>query len=285
MKRFRNILTIIVSFGLFLYLLCKPAALPTTDLASPSQEVRDAAAKILRSKAKQSMKVKWFFLVHRIKAGQTPDELLKFVRAYNPDAESEPSGGLQGGFRGSYYAYHLDGYWALECHFSEQGNLDEWKLTPRWRYYFVRPATNFTGAWINYYANGQKFTVDFFHNGQRHRECLTYFPDSMKSSVENYDDGKANGMMTRYFPSGQIQSQTLYSNHAKVGEAVRFYTNGCPERREYYSNGQRNGPMTIYFPSGKIKTSTYYKNGEKVGLEITYNEDGTTNSVVDRSHQ
>jgi hypothetical protein len=48
---------------LVLILGCKPAANPVSDLASPSQETRDAAAIVLRATAKPPPKIKWFFFI------------------------------------------------------------------------------------------------------------------------------------------------------------------------------------------------------------------------------
>lgn len=280
MKRLTAIL-LITLLGLGMFLFCKPATLPTADLASPSQEVRDAAATTLHAKAKPTSRVKWLLFMARLEACKTKADVLKLLKTYG--VSTTPVGGW--GSIAEYWDYQLDDYWVLSCEFDT--NLVQlfykWKLSPRWRCFFVRPATNYTGVWINYYANGQKFTEDFFQNGQRHGECTTYFPEGMRSSIWHYDGGKANGMWTQYFPSGQIQTQCLYSNQMRVGDRLWFYTNGYTQLREHYDNGKLNGPKTIYFPTGKIKSQCLYSNYERIGIEVKYNEDGTTNSIIDHS--
>lgn len=281
MKKLTAIL-LLISLGLGMYLFCKPATLPTADLASPSQEVRDAAAKVLRAKAKPTSKIKWALFSVRLKLCKTKNEVLELLKTYG--VSKTPVGGW--GSIAEYMDYQLDDYWVLTCGFDTNPNQLFYtsKLSPRWREFFVWPATNFTGAWINYYANGQIFCDDHFLNGQRHGECTSYTPDGRKASIWHYDEGKANGMWVQYFPSGQIQMQCLYSNQMRVGDRVWFYTNGCIQIREHYDNGNRNGPKTTYFPTGKIKSQCLYSNYTKVGLEVEYNEDGTTNLVKDYSH-
>ena len=274
---------VVGSLVLGIFLLNKPSALPTSDLMSPSQEVRDAAAKVLRVKAKPSSKLKWALFSVRLKFCKTKSDVLELLKTYG--VSTNPVGGV--GSIAEYLDYQLDDYWVLTCGFDTNPEhlFFNWKLSPRWRSYFVRPSTNFTGIWINYFANGQKNSEEHLLNGQRHGEHTTYYPDGQKGSVWHYDNGKLNGMRASYFNDGQIQGQDFYSNQMRVGESVRFHTNGSLLWRENYINGQRNGPFIIYFPSGKIRTSIQYTNGEKVGFEITYNEDGTTNSVVDHSNK
>ena len=280
MKKLTAIL-LIISLGFGMFLFFKPATLPTADLASPSQEVRDAAAKELRAKAKPTSKIKWSLFSVRLKLCKTKNDVLELLKTYG--VSTTPVGGW--GSISEYMDYQLDDYWILSCEFDTNPNqlFYKSKLSPRWRCFFVCPATNYTGAWINYYANGQKFSEDFFQNGQPHGECTTYFPEGKKSSVWHYDDGKVNGMRTDYFLSGQIHVQCLYSNQMRIGDEVWFYTNGFTQLREHYDNGKWNGPKTIYFPSGKIKSQCLYSNNEQVGIEVVYNEDGSTNSIIDHS--
>ena len=284
MKRLIAILIIVVSLGYCFYLLCKPAAAPTTDLASPSQEIRSAAAKVLRANAKPPWRIKWFFFTQHLKAGESETNILNLLRSYNLSTQIESGmGGL-----GEYWEFRLDDYWLLGVVLNNNDYknkfLERWKLVSRWRAVAVWPSTNFTGYWINYYANGNKFTEGHYQNGFRSGAFTTYEPDGLKNSVWHYDGGKANGMWMQYFPSGQIQVQCLYSNQMRVGDRVWFYTNGYTQLCEHYDNGKLNGPKIIYFPSGKIKYQCLYSNSERVGIEVIYKEDGTTNSVKDFSH-
>jgi MORN repeat variant len=278
-----------VLLALFLYVICKPDNFPTSGLASSSQEKRDAAAKILRETAKPTSKIKWVLRTAFIRTGESKTNIIELLRSYSVSIESRfGMGGL-----GSYSEYYqLDDYWELACEYQENDEVGpsltdsiiKWKLVSGWRAYNVWPSTNFSGSWINYYANGQKFTEGNYTNGMRFGEHISYEPDGSKSSVWNYDHEKANGLWTQYFPSGRIEIQCQYSNNARVGDMVWYYENGSKKFTEHYDDGKRNGLRTDYFPSGKIESQCQYSNYIKIGLEIKYNEDGTTNSVKDYSH-
>ena len=68
-----------VLLSLFLYQIDKPDNLPTSDLASPSQEIRDAAAKVLRATAKPPSKIKWFFFTCHLKKGETETNIFELL--------------------------------------------------------------------------------------------------------------------------------------------------------------------------------------------------------------
>jgi hypothetical protein len=285
MKRFLTAFVIVLAvlLSLLLHQIYKPDNVPTSDLASPSQEKRDAAAKMLRVTAKPSSKFKWVLRTAFIRAGETQTNIFDFLRAYN--LSTQPEAGMGG--LGAYYEYRLDDYWLLGCEFNniDYKNLilEKWKLIPRWRDIFFLPSTNFSGVWITYYANGQKSSEGNYKDGNRSGEFIDFYLDGSRSSVWHYENGKRNGLWTQYFPSGRIQIQCLLSNYLKIGDMVWYYENGLKQSITHYDNGEKNGPSTVYFPSGKIESQCQYSNYTKVGLEVKYNEDGTTNSVKDYS--
>lgn len=277
MKQFIPILLVLI-------LGCKPAANPVAELASPSQVTRDEAAKVLRASAKPPWKIKWLALTSRIKIGETETNLLRLLNSYK--LNTRPEGGMGG--LSQYYTYRLDDYWLLGCEFNNNDYkrlvLEKWKLIPSWGAVGIWPPTNFSGVWITYYANGQKFNEGNFTNGIRFGEHTTYNSNASKNSVWHYDHGKPNGFWTQYFPSGQIQVQCQYSNGVRVGNMEWHYENGFKKTISHYDNGRLNGQLTTYFASGKIRSQLQYSNDVKIGFEVHYNEDGTTNSAKDLSN-
>jgi len=223
-KRFFPVLLILI-------LGCKPSANLTSDLASPSQETRDAAAKILRATAKPPSKIKWVLLTAKIRTGENRTNILELLRPYNVT----PQFGV-GSLAYSEY-YQLDDYWILACEYGADDNsLIQWKLSSRWRPVLVWPSTNFSGVWINYFANGQKCTEGDYKDGIRSGEFTTFKPNGSKNSVWHYDRGRAEGLYTQYFPSGQIQYQVQYSNSVHVGIGVWYNEDGTTNHVIKYSN-------------------------------------------------
>jgi antitoxin component YwqK of YwqJK toxin-antitoxin module len=285
MKRFFATLFVVLLFVLCLYLICRPAALPTSDLASPSQEVRDAAAKTLRANAKPPWKIKWLLFTSHIKAGETETNILELLHSYNLKAEP----GRVWGSLSTFAEYQLDDYWVLGCEFNNNDYqkliLEKWKVMPRWRDVFILPPTNFSGVWITYYANGQKANEEHYKDGMRSGELVGFESDGSIRATEYFEDGKRHGLWTQYFPSlHQIQMQRQFSNNLQIADEIWYYTNGSVSAIKHYEDGKYNGPSKKYFPSGKIESQCLYSNYTKVGLEVKYNEDGTTNSVKDYSH-
>jgi hypothetical protein len=224
-KRFFPVLLVLI-------LGCKPAASPTSDLASPSQETRDAAAKILRATVKPPSKIKWMLRTAFIRIGENKTNVLKFLRPYNVTTQ----GGVRVGL-GPYWEYYwLDDYWILGCQYQDDDNsLIQKELLSGWREVAVWPSTNFSGVWINYYANGQKFTEYNYKNGSRSGECIVFYRTGSKSSVWHYDNGITEGLMTYYYPTGRIQFQGQYSNNVKVGFGVSYNEDGSTNHVTDYS--------------------------------------------------
>ena len=220
---------------LVLCLGCKPSNSPTADLASPSQETRDAAAKTLRATAKPPPRIKWFFFTSHIKTGETESNILELLRSSNLSTN------IVGGMGGlvDYYEYRLDDYWLLGCVFNNNDYkrkiLEDWKLIPRWRDVWVRPPTNFTGIWITYFANGQTNSEANYKDGFRSGKESYFYPDGSISSVWHYDHDKRNGSWKQYFSSGRIQDQVQYSNNVRIGIRVRYNEDGTTNFIKNYS--------------------------------------------------
>jgi len=219
---------------LVLILGCKPTANPTSDLASPSQETRDAAAKILRATAKPSSKIKWFFFTSHIKIDETQSNLFNLLRAYN--LSTQPESGMGG--VGEYWEFRLDDYWLLGCEFNNNDYtrliLEKWKLVSRWRDVFILPPTNFSGVWITYYANGQKSSESNYQDGNRSGDFMSFYPDGSKSKVWHYGHGVREGLYTQYFPSGRIQYQMQYSNNVRGEIGIWYNEDGTTNHTTKY---------------------------------------------------
>jgi len=89
--------------------------------------------------------------------------------------------------------YRLDEAWILKCEYQQwQGQHPgiealysrEVLLSPI--YFRVKAPTNFTGVWIEYYINGQKFVESNMKDGLRQGDLTYYKYDGSKSYVEHY---------------------------------------------------------------------------------------------------
>jgi hypothetical protein len=204
---------------------------PAEDLSSPTQEVRDAAARILRSTYTAPSRTNWEAVVTSITNGMTKMKLLELLSPYHVT----PVGGLSSG--GSYnQSYRLDDAWMLNCWFRDEADIVvDRALTPYLRGVWVAPPTNFTGVWTVYFVNGQK-SADFHCDaGKYHGECITYTPDGSKCVVQHYDHHVAEGADTGYFASGRTNYHGIYKGGKQVGIWIWYNEDGSVKSTKDYS--------------------------------------------------
>jgi hypothetical protein len=204
---------------------------PADDLGSPSQEVRDAAAKILSSRYTAPSRTNWEAVVNSITNGMTKTNLLELLSPYHVT----PMWGMGSG--GSHsQSYRLDDAWMLTCWFRNQGDiLFDRTLSPSLRNVWVAPATNFSGIWITYFVNGQKSHEIHYDDGKYHGEFIAYSPDGSKCYVQHYDHHVGEGADTGYFTSGRTNYHGVYKGGKQVGTWTWYNEDGSVKSTKDYS--------------------------------------------------
>ena len=109
---------------MILLICCWRASLvgsPASDLDSVSQEVRDAAAKILRASYTPPSRTNWDAVVSAITNGMTKTHVLALLSPYNVTS-------LWGDATGGSHSesYRLDDAWILICWFRTSPKTSEW---------------------------------------------------------------------------------------------------------------------------------------------------------------
>lgn len=206
-------------------------ASPESDLSSPSQEVRDAAAKVLRETYIPIPRCIWDSLISKLKPGITKADVLELLRPF----KISPMGGVGGG--GSYFeSYRLDECWGLTCWYLDNGDvLLKTELSARMRNVWVKPPSDFSGVWITYYVNGQKSHEIQYKDGSYSEEFITYASDGSKSVVQHYDHNVAEGEDTGFYPSGHINYRGVYKAGAQIGKWIWYNEDGSIKSTMDYS--------------------------------------------------
>jgi len=206
-------------------------ASPTADLNSLNQQIRDDAAKILRTNYTAPSRTNWDAVISSITNGIKKIDLLKFLSPY----KVTPMGG--GGSGNSYnQSYRLDDTWILICWFRDGSDvLLDRELNSSLRYVWVDPPANFSGMWVTYYVNGQKSHEIHYDQGKYNGEFIAYNPDGSKCYVQHYNHHVDEGDDTGYFSSGRVKYHGVYKAGIQVGLWVWYNEDGSTNSTKDYS--------------------------------------------------
>jgi len=200
------------------------------DLASPSQETRDAAARVLRSSWVAPSRTNWNLLLDALKVGMPKTNVIELLR---PLKVTTGSGGASGAVH--WEGSRLDDLWVLECSYHSDDLLFGWRLYEQMRNVWVPPATNFSGIWTTYYVNGQRQSEIHYKNGRYFGEFTGFRSDGTKAYVQHYGDQGADGEDTGYFPSGRVAYRGRLQRDKQVGTWVWFNEDGTTNSVRDYS--------------------------------------------------
>ncbi|MEO5641730.1 MAG: TonB family protein [Bacteroidia bacterium] len=127
-----------------------------------------------------------------------------------------------------------------------------------------------------FYSNGKKRAIENYNDGEKNGTWRTYpepaeATDSLPSSVDNYVNGKKDGVHLGYF-RGRLSEEFYYKDDKLDGTYKKWDANSQLGVFENYLNGKRDG-LCKYFNYGKcIREVTYEKdriNGEEKEYELT----------------
>lgn len=93
-------------------------------------------------------------------------------------------------------------------------------------------------------------------------------------TLENYKNGKLNGVRKVYYPNGVLAEEANYINGVKDGTYKSYAENSVLLENAIYKNGQYDGQAVFKNASNIEVGKGKFKNGKKVGI-WTYNNGGT----------
>lgn len=94
-----------------------------------------------------------------------------------------------------------------------------------------------------------------------------YYHKSSKSimTLENYKNGKLEGLRTVYYPSGKIVDETIYKKGVKEGVYKKYSETGIVMEHSFFKNGEYEGEAVYKDPNDFVIAKGIFKNGKKVG--------------------
>ncbi|OYX83131.1 MAG: hypothetical protein B7Y83_12540 [Flavobacteriales bacterium 32-34-25] len=85
-------------------------------------------------------------------------------------------------------------------------------------------------------------------------------------SIENYKNGKLEGLRLVFFPSGKIAEETNYANNLKNGSSKKYSEKGIVLEEAFFKNNQYDGVAIFRDVDGQIVSKGKFTNGKKTGI-------------------
>lgn len=84
-------------------------------------------------------------------------------------------------------------------------------------------------------------------------------------TIENYKNGKLEGVRSVFYPNGKIAEETDYKNNFKDGVYKKYSENGIVLEESIFRNNEYNGLAIFRDPDGSVVSKGQFVNGKKAG--------------------
>ena len=85
-------------------------------------------------------------------------------------------------------------------------------------------------------------------------------------TIENYANGKLEGLRSVFYPNGKIAEEINYKNNLKEGVCKRYTENGIVIEESAYKNNEYNGTTTFKDSDGNLISKGNFVDGKKAGV-------------------
>ena len=85
-------------------------------------------------------------------------------------------------------------------------------------------------------------------------------------TIENYSNGKLEGLRSVFYPNGKIAEEIIYKNNLKEGICKRYTENGIIIEESAYKNNDYNGNATFKDSDGNLISKGNFVEGKKAGV-------------------
>lgn len=84
-------------------------------------------------------------------------------------------------------------------------------------------------------------------------------------TLENYKNGKLDGVRTVYYPSGKIVEEAIYKNGLKEGGYKKYSEKGIVLENSFFKNNEYEGEAIYKDQNDLVSAKGKFKDGKKVG--------------------
>nr|MBC7614229.1 toxin-antitoxin system YwqK family antitoxin [Pseudopedobacter sp.] len=92
--------------------------------------------------------------------------------------------------------------------------------------------------------------------------------------VNNYTEGKTNGVSKKFYSQHQIKEIRYYKNGLKEGEYLALWPDGKKQSAYFFKDGEYEGVFRAWNDDGQLIQEMHYEKGYEVGSQKMFYDDG-----------
>ena len=94
------------------------------------------------------------------------------------------------------------------------------------------------------------------------------------SSLENYLQGREDGIWKKYYPSAKIREIRTFEHGQKTGKYLAWWENGNKQLEYYFANDEYEGTCREWSEAGTLTKEMNYQHGYELGHEQCWYDNG-----------
>lgn len=211
---------------------------------------------------------------------------LVFLNAFLLSAQdfnkSDASGKKDGVWKGTYEVSKRPRYEGTFNHGKEMGVFKFFDDTQKGDVIATRDFTANNGSSYTIFYDQSKNKVSEGKEVGKAREGeWKYYHKASKvvMTLENYKNGKLEGVRTVYYPNTKIAEEMNYTNGLKDGVYKKYGQNGTILEQTTYKNNEYNGDAVFYDADGVVASKGKFVNGKKANMWQFYLKGKLTKEV------
>lgn len=196
--------------------------------------------------------------------------------------KTDANGKKDGVWKGTYEVSKRPRYEGTFDHGKETGVFKFFDDTKKGDVVATRDfTTNDGSSYTIFYDQNKNKVSEGKEIGKSREGEWKYYHKASKAlmTLENYKNGKLQGLRTVYYPNSKIAEETNYVNGSKEGIYKKYGQNGTLLEQTTYKNNEYNGEAVFYDADGVVASKGKFVNGKKANMWQFYLKGKLTKEV------
>jgi len=108
--------------------------------------------------------------------------------------------------------------------------------------------------------------IEQYVNGKENGIWKEFYPNKIIKSVREYQNGKKTGKYQAWWENGCKKIDFSFKNDEYEGNCTEWNNKGVMTRQMHYQKGYEEGPQKLWYDDGKIKANYVIIKGRRFGL-------------------